>query len=177
MIATGPHRCLLSSLTKLLEETGEKTTQLAENKKLKSKSINLFDFGARIKIVLSQQGQDQHNICLKIYFNQDCNVHEESLDYLHTLYGSSVTVHRLQDEQSVVLTVAVNDAVSMFHSRSACAVTLSQIRVQTVGAPIFKSFSRLHSESAVTDNNEYLEYKLGSYGKCGAYHCLSTKEK
>ena len=144
----------------------------------KSKSIELLDFGARIKIV-SSDAKSNHGIRLEISLRQDSSIHEDSVRYLRGLYGPSVMMQRLEDGQTVIFVLSVCAAVQKFDSIPACALSLSRIRVQAVGAPIFKAFSRLQRTSDVLthSNDNDFQCKLGSYERCGTFHCLSTDEK
>ena len=177
VIPAGPHRCLLSTLTNLLNTSNAADSTLARKNRLKSKSIDMLDFGARIKIVVSEiQGKD--DIRLKISFRQGDNGRDDSARYLRELYGSSVMAQRQEDGRTVMFVVSVTEAVQSFDSMSACAMSLSQIRVQAMGAPILKAFSRLQrtSDESVHDLDDF-QCQVGSYEQCGTFHCLSTKEK
>eukprot|EP00536_Pseudo-nitzschia_multiseries_P002743 jgi/Psemu1/301549/fgenesh1_kg.38_\ len=167
MLITGPHRILLSMLKKL---------GLCQEKRLKSKSVNLLDFGARIKVIVSQQ-EGKSRIELRVSFQEEYEIHDETIDYLRTLYGPSVRSSRCEDEKKVVVSINANEAVSQFSSPDSCAWSLSQIRVQAAGAPILKALSKIDDRLQNRQSNEDVYYKLGRHGKCGTYHCISTNEK
>ena len=167
MLVTGPHRILLSMLKKL---------GLGEEKRLKSKSVSLVDFGARIKVIVSQV-EGKSRIELQVTFQEDYEIHNETIDYLRMLYGPSVGYSRSDDKHKVTISVIANDAVAYFDSPHSCALSLSQIRVQAAGAPILKALSRMDDQCGNRRSNEDIIYKLGSHGKCGTYHCISADEK
>jgi len=144
MLVTGPHRILFSMLNKILNEKYGGSQHLSEKKRLKSKSASLVDFGARIKIKVSQfEGISQ--IELEATFLEDYEIHNETIDYLRELYGMSVGFTRFDDQHKVTISVIVNDAIAHFDSPQTCAMSLSQIRVQAAGAPILKDIDNLFS--------------------------------
>lgn len=167
MLITGPHRILLSMLQKL---------GLGEAKRLKSKSVTLFDFGARIKVVVSQPGR-KSQIMIQITFNEDYEIHNESIDHLRMLYGPSVMSSWLDEDRKITISVVANEAVAQFDSPDLCALSLSQIRVQAAGAPILKALNRLDNRRENQIKGQDIYYRLGRHGKCGTYHCISTDEK
>ena len=167
MLVTGPHRILFSMLKKL---------GLGKEKRLKSKCVNLLDFGARIKVIVSQmEGKSQ--IELQVTFQEDYEIHNETIDYLRTLYGPSVDYNRFDDEHKVVISIIANEALTRFSSPDSCAWSLSQIRVQAAGAPILRALSRMDDECEKENSSEDVYCKLGRHGKSGTYHCISTNEK
>lgn len=212
MLVAGPHRNLFATLNNMLEEKEDysrkggssSTTIITTNnrnkssvqwkgKKLKTKSIGLFDFGARIKIVVLQE-QNRSRIDLQVSLQEGCNLHEETIEHLKSLYGASVAFADTKNQQQigknphkVSFSVTVNDAVHQFDSTQSCAFSLSQIRVQAAGAPILKALHRMDdtvtskkwptgSTSLRNGDGEYI-YNLGTHGKCGSYHCISTSGK
>jgi len=167
MLVTGTHKILFSMLKKL---------RLGEEKRLKAKTVNLVDFGARIKIIVSMtKGKSQ--IELRVTFQEDYEIHDEAIDYLRILYGPSVRFTRFDDKHKVTISITPKEAVAHFDSPHSCAMSLSQIRVQAAGAPILKALGRMDGWCPNQDSNEDTIYKLGSHGKCGTYHCISTDEK
>jgi len=163
-------------LNKILHEKYGGSQHLSEKKRLKSKSASLVDFGARIKIKVSQvEGISQ--IELEATFLEDYEIHNETIDYLRELYGMSVGFTRFDDQHKVRISVKVNDAIAHFDSPQTCAMSLSQIRVQATGAPILKALSRMDDQREDKYSNEDIIYKLGTHGKCGTFHCISTNEK
>ncbi|KAG7365318.1 ARP2/3 complex subunit (ARPC4) domain containing protein [Nitzschia inconspicua] len=175
MLVTGPHQCLSSILTELLNEGKE--SDILMRKEEKARSIDLFDFGAKIKIVV-EMVNGKPNIQFKIRFQKGYDIHNESIEHLRALFGSSIAVRRLDGQGSLILSVAVNDAIRKFDSPQECIENLSQIRIHTAGAPILKALSRLtNGVDCDNDNKDDFLYKLGSYGNCGTYHCMSTREK
>lgn len=176
-LVTGPHRVLFSMLSKILNEKYG-GGQHSEEKRLKPKSASLVDFGARIKIIVSEvQGKSQ--IELKVTFQGDYEIHHnETIDCLRALYGMSVGLTRFDDQRKVTISVKVDDAIAHFDSPQSCARSLSQIRVQAAGSPILKALSRMDDQQrGNTSANEDNIYKLGTHGKCGTFHCISTNEK
>jgi hypothetical protein len=167
MLITGQHRILFSMLKKL---------RLGEEMRLKNKTVNLFDFGARIKIIVSlAKGKTQ--IELQVTFQEDYEIHNEAIEYLRMLYGPSVGFTRFDDQHKVVISITPNEAVARFDSPHRCAMSLSQIRVQAAGAPILKALNRMNGRCPNQDFDENTIHKLGSHGNCGTYHCISTDEK
>ena len=167
MLITGRHTILFSMLKKL---------RLGEEKRLKAKTVNLLDFGAKIKIIVSlTKGKTQ--IELQVIFQDDYEIHNEALDYLRTLYGPSVGFTRFDDQHKVAISITPNDVVANFNSPHSCARSLSQIRVQAAGAPILNALSRMDARCPSQDSDQDTIYKLGSHGKCGTYHCISNDEK
>lgn len=167
MLITGRNRILFSVLKKL---------RLGEEKRLKPKTVNLLDFGARIKIIVSS-AKEKSQIELQVIFQEDYEIHKEALDDLRMLYGSSVGLTRFDDQRKVVISIMPNEAVAHFSSPHSCVISLSQIRVQAAGAPILRALSRMNAKSRNEDPHEDAIYKLGSHGKCGTYHCISNDEK
>ncbi len=167
MLITGQHRILFSMLKKL---------RLGEEKHLKAKTVNLFDFGARIKIIVSLTKGKTH-IQLQAIFEEDYEIHNEALDYLRTLYGPTVGFTRLDDQHRVAISVTPNEAIANFNSPHSCARSLSQIRVQAAGAPILNALSRMDVRIPSQGSHQDKIYKLGSHGKCGTYHCISSNQK
>jgi hypothetical protein len=153
-----------------------KKLRLGEEKRLKSKTVNLFDFGARIKIIVSP-GNGKTQIKLQVTFQEDYEIHNEAIDHLRMLYGPSVDFTRFDDQRKVVFSITPNEAVARFDSPHRCAMSLSQIRVQAAGAPILKALTRMNGRCPNQDSDESIIYKLGSHGNCGTYHCISTAEK
>lgn len=175
MLVTGPHQLLSSILTGLLYE-GKESDIIKERKLMRSDMIVLFDFGAKIKIVV-EMVKGKPKILFKMRFREGYNIHSESVDYLRSLYGSAITILQTEDPQSMILSVAVNDAVRRFQSPQRCIDSIAQIRIQTAGAPIFKALDRLSKGCSGNGTQEDFLYKLGSHGNCGTYHCISNKEK
>lgn len=167
MLISGQHRILFSMLEKL---------SLGEEKRFKTKTVNLVDFGAKIKLIVSLAEGKTH-IELKVTFQEDYVIHNEAIAYLRMLYGPSVRFTRFDDQHKVTISITPNEAVSHFESPHICAMSLSKIRIQTAGAPILKAFSRMGGRCQSQDSGEETVYKLGSHGKCGTYHCISTDEK
>ena len=182
MLVTGPHKILYNTLNKILDENDDKqliTTNNNSGKRLKSKSINLRDFGVRIKVVVTQV-QNKPQIQLKVLFPNEYEIHDDNINYLRSIYGSSIDITRLDEKEMVVLSVDVKDAMQHFNTSMSCAMSLSQIRVQVAGAPLLKALDRVvrgEQQTKSNDSDEDFLCKLGSHGKCGSYHCLSTKEK
>jgi len=167
MLIEGRNRILFSILKKL---------KLGEERRLKAKTVNLLDFGARIKIDVSL-ASGKTLIELQVTFLEEYEIHDEAIDYLRILYGTSVGFTRCNDQHSATITIFPNEAVAHFDSPRSCAISLSQIRVQAAGAPIFKALSRMNSihPSQNSDGNEI--YKIASHGKCGSCHCICNDEK
>jgi len=175
MLITGPHRILFSLLQKL---------GLSQDKRLKPKSVNLLDFGARIKVIVSNRAANEGRprIELEVTFREEYEIHEnETIEYLTGVYGPCVRSDRFGDG-NVVLSIVASEAAACFGSPDGCAWSLSQIRVQAAGAPILKALSKIddlrlkqHDRRSNEDDAAY--YKLGRHGKCGTYHCIGTSEK
>mmetsp|Transcript_16370 Transcript_16370/g.37552 ORF Transcript_16370/g.37552 Transcript_16370/m.37552 type:complete len:169 (+) Transcript_16370:35-541(+) len=167
MLVMGPHKILLSTLKKL---------RLGEEKRLKAKTVNLVDFGARIKVIVSMTNE-KSRIELQVTFHEDYEIHDESIRYLRMLYGSSVGYNRFDGEYRMDISINANEALSHFDSPHSCAISLSQIRVQAAGAPILKGLSRIDDRCPSQTPDETSIYKLGRHGKCGTYYCINTDQK
>ncbi len=167
MLITGEHRLLFSMLKKL---------KLGEEKRLKAKTVNLFDFGAKIQIIVSL-AKGKTEIKLQAIFEKDYEIHNEALDYLRTLYGPTVGFDRPDDNHRVTISVTPKEAIARFNSAQSCARSLSQIRVQATGAPILNALGRLEAQFPGQASHQDKIYKLGSHGKCGTYHCISNNQK
>ena len=167
MLISGQHRILFLILKKL---------RLGEEKRLKNKTVSLVDFGVRIKVIVSlTKGKTQ--IRMQITFKEDYEIHDEAIDHLRMLYGQSLKFTRFDEEHKVTFSICLNEALLNFESPHNCAMNLSQIRVQAVGAPILKALKRIDRRYRNQDSEKHEIYKLGSYGKCGTFHCISTVEK
>lgn len=175
MLVTGPHQLVSSILTGLLYESKESDI-IKEKKLMTSNRIVLSDFGAEIKVVV-ESVKGKPKVQFKMRFCKGYDIHSESMDYLRSLYGSAITILETEEPQSVILSVAVNDAVRQFQSPQRCIDSIAQIRIQAAGAPIFKALDRLTKGRSGNDTQEDFLYKLGSHGNCGTYHCMSTQEK
>jgi hypothetical protein len=145
-------------------------------KRLKSKSINLRDFGVRIKVVVAQV-QNKPQIKLQVLFPNEYQINDDNINYLRSIYGSSICISRLEEKEMAVLSVDVSTAMKYFTTSFGCAMSLSQIRVQAAGAPLLTALDRVCGRTKSNVSDENFLCKLGSHGKCGSYHCLSTKEK
>ena len=164
-------------MNKILEEKhGGSKQHPIEEKRFKSKSVSLVDFGARIKLAVSQ-AQGRSRIVLEVTFRQDYEIHNETIGHLRMLYGNSVSYSRLDDKNRAVISVIVDDAIAHFESPHSCAMSLSKIRVQVAGAPIWNALCRMDDQRGSQTSNEEVIYKLGTHGKCGSYYCISTNEK
>ena len=173
------------------KETSPTTKKEWFGKKLKSKSIELYDFGSKINIVVRQE-QNRSKIELQVSLQKGCILHEETVNHLRSLYGTAVNfspaIYNRRDkgatekyEDKVSFSITVNDAVAHFDSTQSCAHSLSQIRVQAAGAPILNALYRISKSSktnveAFTSSKEYL-YNLGTHGTSGSYHCISNSTK
>lgn len=167
MLIMGRHKILFSVLKKM---------SLGEEKRLKTKTVNLVDFGARIKIIVSHiHGKTQ--IEIQVTFEEDYEIHDEAVNHLRMLYGPSFRITRFDDQHKVLIAITPNEAVAYFDSPHSCAASLSEIRVQAAGAPILKALSRMDFLVPNESLDDDTIYKLGSHGKCGTYHCISTNEK
>lgn len=174
MLVTGPHQCLSSTLNKILNGAEDIWNVTRSDKKVQT--MDLFDFGAKIRLIVETSSNGRPNVQLKIRFRKGYEIHDEGIDYLRNLYGPSISFRHDEERDALTLSVAVNDALGRFESPRACIDNLAQIRIHTAGAPIFKALHRLTGENDVSIEDSFL-YKLGSHGKCGSYHCISTKEK
>ena len=167
MLVTGQNRLLFGMLKKL---------RLGEERRLKAKTVNLFDFGARIKIVVSV-AEGKTRVEMQVTFQDDYEIHDEALDYLRTIYGPSVDLARVDDRRKVTISINPKDVVKCFTSPQSCARSLSKIRVQAAGAPLLSALSRMDSRGPNQNPHQATIYKLGSHSKCGAYYCISNNEK
>jgi hypothetical protein len=167
MLIDGRNRILFSILKKL---------RLGEERRLKAKTVNLLDFGARIKIDVSL-ASGKTLIELQVIFLEEYEIHDEAIDFLRILYGTSVGFTRCNDQHSVTISVFPNEAVAHFDSPHSCAISLSQIRVQAAGAPIFNALNRMNSKHPNRNSDGNAIYKVASHGKCGSCHCISNNEK
>lgn len=116
----------------------------------------------------------QHRI---LFFQEDYEIHNEAIDHLRMLYGQSLTFTRFDEKHKVIFSICLNEALLNFESPHCCAMNLSQIRVQAVGAPILKALKRIDWRYRNQDSEKDEIYKLGSYGKCGTFHCISTSKQ
>ena len=114
---------------------------------------------------------------MQIIFKDDYEIHNEAIDHLRMLYGSSIEFTRFDDESKVLFSICPNKALANFDSPHDCAMNLAQIRVQAAGAPILKALRRIDERCPKQVSDKDRIYKLGSHGKCGTYHCVSTDEK
>lgn len=167
MLVTGHNRILFGVLNKL---------KLGEQPRLKTKTVNLLDFGARIKIIVSVV-EDKTHVEMQVTFQGDYEIHDEALDYLRTLYGPSVGLTRVDDRRKVTVSINPKDVVKYFTSPQSCARSLSKIRIQAAGAPLLSALSRMDAQSPNHNPHQQTIHNLGSHSKCGAYFCISNNEK
>lgn len=167
MLVTGENRILFGMLKKL---------RLGEDRHLKAKTVDLLDFGARIKLVVSLVEGKTH-VEVQVTFREDYEIHNEALDYLRSLYGPSVDFTRVDDQHKVTVSINPKEAVNNFPSPQSCARSLSKIRVQAAGAPLLNALSRMDTRCPDQNSNQETIYKLGSHSKCGVYYCISNNEK
>lgn len=188
MLVTGPHRILFTMLNRMLNKKyGDKynpENNDNDTKQLKSKSATLIDFGVRIKISVHQVQGISQIVLQATFLDNDYVIHEETtMGYLRTLYGTSIgcssnRITRSDDggrqHNKVVITVKVNNAITHFDSTRDCAMSLSQIRVQAVGAPILNALRRMDDNKRRNSNSscssgKNVIYKLGKHGKQRIY--------
>lgn len=167
MLVTGHNRILCGMLNKL---------KLDEQRRLKAKTVNLYDFGARIQIIVSVV-ENKTRVEMQVTFQEDYEIHDEALDYLRTLYGPSVGLTRVDDRRKVTVSINPKDVVKNFASPQSCARSLSKIRIQAAGAPLLTALSRMDARSPNQNPHQETIYNLGSHSKCGAYFCISNNEK
>jgi hypothetical protein len=172
------HRSLLSLLTRFHKsESSNSVDHSASNSVLEE--IDMFDFGVKYKVLLLQTSGGNRTI-LRVSIPGWKEIQACATRRLQAIYGDSVCVmadNDINDKENETydFSVRVEDAMENFDSIESCAASLSQIRIQVAGAPIFDALERIASH----ENGEMEEYihALETHPRCGTCHCMSTSEK
>jgi hypothetical protein len=139
----------------------------------------MFDFGVKYKVLLFQTSEGNRTI-LRVSIPGWKEIQACATGRLQAIYGDSVCVmadddDNVKENETYDFSVRVEDAMKNFDSIEVCAASLSQIRIQAAGAPIFHALERIASHEN-EDMEEHI-HTLDTHSRCGTCHCLSTSEK
>lgn len=165
------HEHLVSHLQRLLVsrcDGGEGGDKVVDD-------VELCDFGVKFKVQLRPLEDDGNVLSpvLLISVPEWQDIYEPASRLLKEKYGEPLSLLDAQ-ETGYNISLSIRQAISIFATPEIGLINLSQLRIQTIGAPIAAALYRVASSKTIIRHDNYTSSTRTRYGSC---YCVSASDK